>query len=282
MLSAGRAPPEHLTAATISATGPGWSLSCGDWRDVFARPGAPDRFSSLITDAPYSELTHASRPTRDDGSDAAGSTPDYDPWTPDDVWQFVHDWDEFVDGWMVVLTDDVLIPAWRTAYREVGRVDFAPVPCVIPGMTCRVRGDGPSSWAVYAMVGRPRSAEMASWGTLPGDYRSRRSAEAGGGRGKPPDLMRALVRDYSRPGDLVVDPLAGWGSTLEAAVGLGRRAVGAEICAEAYDEAVRRLRRGVQTDLLSPVPRAAVQAEQFALVQEPPTAEAPRRGKARP
>lgn len=229
-------------------TGPGWELRLGDWRDVFADGR---KYAALITDAPYSETTHTSKVTRADGSDAVGSMPDYPPWTPDDVHEFVHEWDPFVLGWMVVLTDDVLVPAFRAAYREVGRVDFAPVACVIPGMTCRVRGDGPSSEVVYAMVGRPRSREMSNWGTLPGQYRSRRSTEAGGGRGKPPDLMRALVRDYSRAGARIVDPLAGWGSTLEAAAGLGRHAVGSEIEAAAFAEAARRLRRGVQVDMIA-------------------------------
>lgn len=50
-----------------------------------------------------------------------------------------------------------------------------------------------------------------------------------GGRGKPDWLMRALVRDYSRPGDLICDPLAGFGSTLIAARDEGRRSIGAEI-----------------------------------------------------
>ncbi|MCC6596997.1 MAG: hypothetical protein IT477_10855 [Rhodanobacteraceae bacterium] len=65
------------------------------------------------------------------------------------------------------------------------------------------------------------------------------------GRGKPLDLMRAIVSDYSRPGDLVCDPCAGYGSTLAAALQKGRRAIGAECDPEVYAEAQRRL-AGVQ------------------------------------
>jgi DNA modification methylase len=44
--------------------------------------------------------------------------------------------------------------------------------------------------------------------------------------GKPVSLMTAIVKDYSRPGDLVADPCCGAGSTLQAAEDLGRRYIG--------------------------------------------------------
>ncbi len=44
-----------------------------------------------------------------------------------------------------------------------------------------------------------------------------------------PDLAAHLVADYTRPGDLVFDPLAGVGTTLVEAVHLGRDAVGMEL-----------------------------------------------------
>jgi site-specific DNA-methyltransferase (adenine-specific) len=53
--------------------------------------------------------------------------------------------------------------------------------------------------------------------------------------------MRAIVSDYSRPGDLVCDPTAGYGSTLAAALQKGRRAIGAEVDPEVYAEARKRL-----------------------------------------
>jgi DNA modification methylase len=61
--------------------------------------------------------------------------------------------------------------------------------------------------------------------------------------------MSALVRDYSRPGDLICDPFAGWGSTLAAAVANGRRAIGSEMDRDAFNEANRRLSRPLQVDL---------------------------------
>ena len=46
---------------------------------------------------------------------------------------------------------------------------------------------------------------------------------------KPLDLMRWIVASYSNPGDLVLDPFAGSGTTLEACAQLGRQYVGVEL-----------------------------------------------------
>ena len=43
-----------------------------------------------------------------------------------------------------------------------------------------------------------------------------------------PDLARRIIRSYSRPGDLVVDPMCGIGTTLVEAVHQGRDAIGIE------------------------------------------------------
>lgn len=57
--------------------------------------------------------------------------------------------------------------------------------------------------------------------------------------GKPSALMRSLVRDYSHPGDVILDPFAGSGTTGVACVAEGRRAVLIEID-PAYCEVARK------------------------------------------
>ena len=54
-----------------------------------------------------------------------------------------------------------------------------------------------------------------------------------------PELARRIVSEFSRPGDLVVDPMCGIGTTLVEGAALGRRCVGVEL--EARWAALARL-----------------------------------------
>lgn len=46
------------------------------------------------------------------------------------------------------------------------------------------------------------------------------------------DMVAAVLEDLTRPGDRVLDPFAGFGTTLEVAEAMGRRAVGVELLPE--------------------------------------------------
>lgn len=61
---------------------------------------------------------------------------------------------------------------------------------------------------------------------------------------KPLEVMQHLVASFSRPGDLVLDPFAGSGSSLMAAKALGRRWLGIELDAGYHQIAMQRLAEG--------------------------------------
>jgi len=278
-----------------------WDLRCGPWQDTLANVEC----DALIVDAPYSARTHGghgsgptvggsySRTTH--GSHRSGlalSRPgasttacvrraiNYDGWTPDDVRAFVESWAPRTRGWFVTITDHTLAPVWDAALSGAGRYVFAPLPWFSPGSRVRLTGDGPSSWTCWIVVARPRSGEdrngrlYSKWGTLPGGYMFTSDGIGNtpkGGRkrtivgGKPATLMRALIRDYTRPGDLVCDPCAGGGTTLLAAVQEGRRAIGSEMDQETHAKAVARLEAKLaQSDLWAACERA--KAEQTDLL----------------
>lgn len=218
----------------------------------------PETVDCIITDPPYSARTHTGndggrRAARDPKRDPAAKCPsgsgpirqlDYAALTPDEAHAWGREWARRARSWVAVLTDSELIAAWRAGFDAGGMCSFAPVPCVITGMTVRLTGDGPSSWAVYLMVARSKAA--SKWGTLPGAYVV---PHEGSGRaenrigGKPLPLMRQIVRDYSRPGMVVADPCCGYGTTLIAAAEQGRTVWGCDTDAES----VKRTRERLET-----------------------------------
>ncbi len=226
-------------------------IKLGDWREVLADVEECD---AVICDPPYGARTHdghddAVEQVKGVTGQAERRALSYSCWTRSDVSEFVEAWKDRNRGWFACLTSHDLIPAWEDAYQAAGLYSFAPVPWI--SKRPRLLGDGPSSWACYAMVARPRNEEFLRWGCLPGAYLPFPGSKEQMPRigGKPVWLMRAIVRDYTRPGDLVVDPCAGAGTTLIAAEEEGRRAIGAEIDPEAYEIAAARLGAPVQRGL---------------------------------
>lgn len=192
---------------------------------------------AVISDPPYSAHTHENK--RTDIRKGIG----YAAWTELDVVAFVEHWVDRCSGWICCITDEVLAPVYRSAFIESDRVTFPSVPLL--AHQPRFSGDGPGAGAVYLVVSRPRDQRFAGWGSLPGWYTYVREQSSVGVMGaKPIDLMRAIVRDYSRPNDLIVDPCAGGATTLIAARIEGRRAIGSEMDAETYERALRRLQHG--------------------------------------
>lgn len=237
------------------------------------------RADAVIVDAPYSEKTHAghmngkltadraaawvkqasstrakNKHERDYAArkSAAGESGrrdiEYAAWSPADVTTFCALWTPVNGGWLVSITDDVLAPAWAMAAEREGLYRFAPLPLVETGSRVRMTGDGPSNWTCWIVVARPKTREFASWGTLPGAYvqPAEREINSSGGSdrivgGKPLRSMCGIVRDYSRPGALVLDPCCGAGTTLLAAKMQRRRAIGLDVNREHLAIAARRL-----------------------------------------
>lgn len=226
-------------------------IRLGRWEDVLAG----ETCDALIVDAPYSAKTHsghdgaAAAPTEKSATWACANgrvvkkinrrSITYSAWSPDDVAAFVESWAPRTRGWIVSITDDVLAPAWASAMEAAGRYVFAPLPLVETGSRVRLSGDGPSAWTCWVIVSRPKTRDFQRWGTLRGAYiaGSERKDVVGG---KPLGLMRQIVEDYSRPGDVVCDPCCGAGTTLAAACLEGRRAIGAEMDPVHYEIARER------------------------------------------
>jgi site-specific DNA-methyltransferase (adenine-specific) len=229
-------------------------LRLGRWEDVLADV---ERVDAVICDPPYSERTHKGHDAGPEGRRCDGANVralDFAAWAPGDAEHLIDQWALRCSGWWCVLTDHLLAPAFADNLTDAGLYVFAPLPCVSFGSRVRLAGDGPSCWATQLVVARPRHKPYSTWGTLPGAYvfRPERGMLVAGG--KPLALMRAIIRDYTRPGDLVCDPCAGGGTTLLAAAIEGRRAIGAEMDPETHAKATERLAAGYTPDMFAPRP----------------------------
>lgn len=58
---------------------------------------------------------------------------------------------------------------------------------------------------------------------------------------KPVSLVAAFLQLHTKPGQLILDPFCGSGTTLYTAKGMGRQAIGVEISEEYCEVSARRL-----------------------------------------
>lgn len=219
-------------------------LYWADCRDVLDEIG---RVDAVVMDPPYSKRTHSGHDASANGHLGAGKDNavrtglGYQYLHFSDVWLYAKALNSVCTGWIVWMTDHVLAMSIDDALIKLNRYVFAPLPYYAPGSRVRLSGDGPSSWTIWIVVSRPSTKEFSRWGTLPGGYVNQGWNDTEIIGGKPTKLMEALVRDYSRSGDIVLDPFMGAGTTGIACVNLGRRFIGIEINQEHFDLSCKRI-----------------------------------------
>jgi len=214
-------------------------LTC-DWRALAEHVRSTvGHVDALIVDAPYDDRTHGGH---DDGAAPRDRRSiSYAPWDAKEIDAFVDAWSPITRGWMVSITCDGLLPAWRDAFARQSRMTFAAVPAIERAAMDRKCQDGPASWTTFVAVARPRGSKwIGGWQPLSYYLGPRENKPAIGG--KPVWLMSQILEDYTRSGDLVCDPCCGAGTTLVAAKMLGRRWIGGDIDPAHADLARERLR----------------------------------------
>jgi site-specific DNA-methyltransferase (adenine-specific) len=218
------------------------TLMLGDCFELAA--GLPP-FNCVISDPPFSERTHKGHDAAASGNEAEGNDRaarrelGYTAWSAEEARAFCTAFNP--DGWCVVITDHMLGSDFEREMRAAGRYTFAPLPSFTPGRSVRMTGDGPCSWTDWIVVSRTKA--QIKWGTLPGGYINGRLERGQRMGGKPLGLMQALVRDYSRTGDTVLDPCMGAGTTGLACIMAGRNFIGIERDEATFQMAVERIQR---------------------------------------
>ena len=221
-------------------------IRLGRWQDVLADVEC----DALICDPPYSARTHEGQRT---GSSIRMPTIGYSGITQEDADTLATSWAPRTKKWSVVFSDHTGFRWHEEAWTKAGWLVFAPVVMVKNNPPPRFSGDGPCLAVEFIMVARRRKRmAKADMGSRDGAYHVDVGLEGGGrtvaGR-KSIGLMRAIVRDYSRPGDLVCDPFVGSGTTAIAALQEHRRFVGSEMDPKHHAIACDRLAMGYTPDL---------------------------------
>lgn len=109
-----------------------------------------------------------------------------------------------------------------------------------------ISADRPAmGWEALAYLHRDDEKPRWNGGGRACNFVMRTSQGSGHPTQKPLDMVRRWVQCFSDPGDLILDPFAGSGTTLRAAIDEGRRAVGVEKDERWCELIAKRLAQGV-------------------------------------
>jgi DNA modification methylase len=221
----------------------GITIYHGDCLDVLPQLEAVDH---VITDPPYSDASHAMHEAgREWGDSIDGQTRarlGFVGTTPAALRALFGLMT--VRRWAVFTMDEPITAALRIEPPEGWRYVRTGI-WLKPGAAPQFTGDRPGM-GYEPIVIMHRSGERSRWNgggkhgiwTQPPPHGEHPTQ-------KPLALYRSFVEDFTDPGDLILDPFMGSGTTLRAAKDLGRRAIGIEIN-EAYCEiAAKRLAQEV-------------------------------------
>lgn len=231
-------------------------LRLGDWRETMSDVEC----DSLITDPPYSARTHdGQRSAVPDGELRRALSDAYAGIDRNYCAAFVDAWRPRVRGWWVIFGDHTSNRWWLDALSDAGLYTFAPVVWAKTEAAPRFSGDGPASHCEYLAIARPKQKQYLGWGSLPGWYQAPIDIDRGGFGGprlvgsKPETLMRAIVRDYSRPGWTIADPHCGSGTTAVACRAEGRACITSEVDPKTHAIAQARIARPFARDMFGAV-----------------------------
>lgn len=153
-------------------------------------------------------------------------------------------------GWLIIFTLAEGVRAWRDPMQAAGAKWDTTLAWVKPDASPRFNGQGAA-----------RGFECAVTAWCATGYRK---WNAGGKRGvythltnqrdrdgrhpteKPIPLMRELLQDFTNPGDTILDPFMGSGTTGVACAKMGRRFIGIELDKKYFDIACERIARAYE------------------------------------
>lgn len=226
--------------------GKGWEMHLGDCLAVMA---GMEKVDHVITDPPYDNATHRTGAARTNKGGKAGNIDiDFAPFTEVEMRAFVQHALRLSRRWCLAFGAVEQMGDYKRAAGE------AWVRACIwdrPDGTPQLSGDRPAQSAEgIALWHLARPMRWNGKGKR-GTWRCGVEREdRGHPTQKPVDLMLALVADFTDPGETILDPFAGSGTTGVACLRLGRHFIGIEKDPKYFALAVERLRAEEQGSTL--------------------------------
>lgn len=217
------------------------TLYHGDCREILPELGKVDH---VITDPPYGDTAthegHLSKVKLRDGG-PAGQALGFGGISRVDCLNFAQEWTRIAWRWVVftcewkyahVLDEQALLVRLGIWRKRNGAPQFT--------------GDRPGTgWEAVAVCHRPGKKHWNGGGRHAFWDIPKVQGQTGHPTEKPLELFAAFVQDFTDPGELILDPFTGSGTTLRAAKDLGRRAIGIEIEEKYCEIAAKRMSQEV-------------------------------------
>lgn len=237
-----------MNAQRVEKLAEGVVLYLGDCRTILPALG---RFDVGISDPPYSPHVH-SKEWRSTALTARGAPRvaskhagiDFAALSPDQAERTSRSFAEIIDRWSIIFCDIEGVALWKESFETAGleyvrscvwdKVDSAP----------QFTGDRPANGAEIFVCAHPNGKKRWNGGGRRNVFRHAVNGERGNKAHptqKPTSLMREVVELFSDPGEAIIDPFMGSGTTGIAAVQLGRKFTGIEIQPKYFDIACRRI-----------------------------------------
>ena len=203
-----------------------------------------DEFDHVITDPPYSAHTHSKgRRGCTDYAERAQSRKaefnrnrelGFEPITVATMARCATQFARIAKRWTIVFSDDASAHDWRVALTDAGLELVRTMVWIKVGCAPQFTGDRPAAGHELMLLAHRPGKKRWNGGGKHGVYTCPIVLNRGGKKErlhttmKPSQLMEALIRDFTSPGERILDPFAGSGSTIAAAKRLGRNGVGIE------------------------------------------------------
>lgn len=209
----------------------------------------------VITDPPYSEHVHTRSRGRSLGHEPATGRAalsrardlGFVSLSPETMQVAAESFGRLARRWVLVFSDTESDHLWRAALTAGGLEYVRTCFWHKVGGTPQFTGDRPGIACEAITVAHLPGRKKWNGGGKQGIYSIPIELNRGGENArihttqKPLPLLEALVRDFSNPGELILDPFAGSGTTGVAALRNGRRFIGWEQDAAYHAAATKRL-----------------------------------------